>query len=108
MIFCIGTQRISGALISPEAETEVSSEDGEDDPDTSTSSDSDPENAGKQPKRIPKLKYPKSQAQLVQARLDFPHLAQHSNEFFGSHSLTELIKLDDKLGGGGEKRGGAN
>jgi hypothetical protein len=80
-------------------ETGSEPEDAGSEPDETGSSTSEEEPPRKSYK-IPKFKYPKSKAQLEQYRRDFENLADHADEFFHAHSMAELMKLDDKLGGG--------
>jgi molecular chaperone GrpE (heat shock protein) len=94
-----GTQRRPPAT--PPAAESTSA--GSDPDDTSSSGSSEQEEQKARQYKIPKRKYPRTKAEIEQYRKDLKHLAEHSDEFFCSHSLPELIKLDDKLGGGGRR-----
>jgi hypothetical protein len=70
------------------------------DPDRSSSDENDSETEQKGPYKIPKVKHTYTKAQVEEYRRDFASLAEKSDEFIRSHSVTELIRLDNKLGGG--------
>jgi hypothetical protein len=70
------------------------------DPDRSSSDENDSDTEHKGPYKIPKVKHTYTKAQVEEYRRDFSSLAEKSDEFIRSHSVTELIRLDNKLGGG--------
>ena len=70
-------------------------------------SDEDDPNEARQSKekftRIPKLKFARrSKAEVERLRSDLPNLSHHPDDTFRSLSLTELIRLDNKLESGGK------
>jgi hypothetical protein len=70
------------------------------DPDRSSSDDDASGTEAKNPYKIPKTKHVYTKAQVEEYKRDISFLADKSDDFIRSHSVTELIRLDDKLGGG--------
>ncbi len=77
---------------------------GSDPDDTPSSEESEQEEQKAAKYKIPKRKYKRTKAEIEQYRRDLKNLNEHSDEFFCSHGLQELIKLYDKLGGGKKAR----
>jgi hypothetical protein len=70
------------------------------DPDRSSSDENASETEHKGPYKIPKVKHMYTKAQVEEYKRDFSFLAEKSDDFIRGHSVTELIRLDNKLGGG--------
>ncbi len=66
------------------------------DPDRSSSDENDSDTEQKGPYKIPKVKHTYTKAQVEEYRRDFSSLAEKSDELIRSHSVTELIRLDNK------------
>jgi hypothetical protein len=75
------------------------------DPDDSSTDSSDSGQVTPPPQKkfkIPKHTTSRSRAEVAALRQDFPNLAHYPDELFRTQQLSDIITLDNKIGGGGE------